>query len=194
MIRIQSGFNVDLENSTGLYVNVKAGTLYNDNDNRIYSFSNKKFKKTLSVSKYVYFDIIDDSFKFTDVEISPVELDSIYETYCPLCYITIDNRGNITSYVKLEYGQVNVIPPEDLETNSILSYKPIRFITEKNLPIDGKTVVVTNKILQIFNLFIYDQGDVILGTIKYKDNVITLLEDVSPALCEVTYGYYYEHV
>jgi hypothetical protein len=69
-------------------------------------------------------------------------------------------------------------------------YKNIGFITETDLTITGTSVQKTKyEIYQLFNLFIYDMGDVILGTIQHNGRDITLAEDVSPAVCEVTYGY-----
>jgi hypothetical protein len=190
MIRIQKGFNVDIDASTGAYVFINAGTLYDDNSNKVYAPNRKKFKKILSAKKYVYYDVRADTFSQLDSELSPVDLDSNNQLLVPICYMETDAYGLIHKYLPLIYdANFNIPPPICTDTTDSLAYKNIAFITEVNIPIDGVTVRVTNDRYQIFNLFIYDMGDVILGTIQHNGRDITLAEDVSPAVCEVTYGY-----
>lgn len=190
MIRIQKGFDVDLDASTGTYVFINAGTLFDDNSNKVYAPNRKKFKKVPSAKKYVYYDVQKDTFLQSDTEITLVHLDSDEQLLVPICYIETDAYSLIHKYVALKYDpDFNIAPPTNVDPTEVSAYKNIGFITEKDLPINGVTVRTQYEVLQLFNLFIYDMGDVIIGTIGVDGKTLTLAEDVSPATCEVTYGY-----
>ena len=190
MVLIHKGFDVDINASFGASVVMTEGTLFDDNNKLAYLPGKRKFDKIKNSSKWVYYDIRNSKFIQVDSEISMQDLDSKNQHLCPIVYIETNSNNDIIKLIKLKYGEgYNLPPPSGGDLNSISLYKNIGFITEKGLTINGTTVTTTHKIYHIFNLFIYDMGDVILGTMEYDNKTITLQEDVSPAICEVTYGY-----
>ena len=190
MIIIRRGFDIDLNASTGEYVWLNAGTLYDDNAVKVYAPDRKSFKKIPNSKKFIYYNVITSKFEQYDAEIEPVDLDSYYQHLLPLYYIEVNAYFALTKYLKMSYDGFNIIPPPDnTDDGSVSLYGKVEFITETPLTIYGKNITLTHTPIQLFNLFIYNMGDVILGTITQNGKVLTLAEDVSPATCEVTYAY-----
>lgn len=189
MIRAHTGFTVDIDASAGSYVYTTPGTLFDDNAKIGYSPGKKRFLKTKNAIRWVYYDVLTQEFIQEKTEISLTDLDTKRQNLYPLCYLNIDSKGLILEYAPLKYDESYNTNPTTVDLSTVSEFRNLAFVTEKNLPVNGVNVVVQNEIYIIVNLFIYDMGDVILGTIQHNGKNITLMEDVSPATCEVTYGY-----